>query len=43
MSTETQREYDEITDLQVGMDILISRVESITGKRLTQLEIMSHV
>ena len=39
MSTETQREYIEITDLQVGMDTLIARVETITGKRLTQLEI----
>lgn len=39
MTTETQREYTEITDLQVGVNSLITRVESITGKRLTQLEI----
>lgn len=41
MSTETQREYTEIRDLNIGMGSLIARVESITGKRLTQLEISS--
>lgn len=39
MSTETQREYTKFTDLQVGVNSLIARVEGITGKRLTQLEI----
>lgn len=39
MAVETRSEYIEVTDLQVGVDTLIARVETITGKRLTQLEI----
>lgn len=39
MTTETQRDHTQITDLQVGMDTLIARVETIRGTRLTQLEI----
>ncbi|MGB7338946.1 MAG: helix-turn-helix transcriptional regulator [Phototrophicaceae bacterium] len=39
MTTDTQRDYTQITDLQVGMDTLIARVETIRGTRLTQLEI----
>ena len=38
-TTETQRDYAEVTDLHVGMAQLIIRVEDITGRRLTQLEI----
>lgn len=39
MNTQLKHQNSEFTDLRLGMDVLIARVEKITGKRLTQQEI----
>lgn len=39
MKTQLQHQHLEFTDLCLGMDVLIARVEQITGERLTQQEI----